>query len=153
MTCSSAAAGASRRVAMPWLDRLALGASAACLFHCLFLPLLLAASPALTRMLDLPEAFHIYAFLAAVPISALAMRSGYARHGLLLPASLGLAGIAMLGIGALAGLSGLLETGVTLVGSVLLALAHIRNWQLRSLAHRRATQFSNDNHQGVFDAL
>lgn len=120
-----------RSAAMPWPDRLAIGASAGCLVHCLFLPLLIAAMPAATQALDVPEAFHLFAFATAVPVSAFAMRRGYSRHGLLLPAALGLSGLALLGVGALAGLRGAFETGFTLAGSTVLALAHLRNWQLR----------------------
>lgn len=115
----------------PWLDPLAIGASAACLAHCLLPPLLLAAFPAASRALDLPEAIHLWFLAAAVPISALAMIRGYRHHGVLLPAALGLLGLALLAVGALAGLHGLLETGFTLLGSLVLAGAHIRNWQLR----------------------
>ncbi len=118
--------------ASPVLDRLAIGASAACLAHCLLLPLLIAALPAASRMIELPETFHVYAFAAAVSISALAMRAGYLRHGLRLPAALGLTGLALLGTGALAGLEGLPEVGATLAGSTILTMAHLRNWQLSS---------------------
>ena len=121
-------------VAGPWPDRLAIGASAACLVHCLLLPLALAALPAAARALELPEAFHLYAFVAAAPISAFAMIMGYRHHGVLLPAALGLLGLALLGIGALAGLHGLLEAGFTLAGSTILALAHLRNWRLSRTA-------------------
>jgi hypothetical protein len=115
-----------------WLDRLAIGASAACLIHCLFLPIVVAVLPATSRILDVPEEAHIYVFLGAVPISALAMIRGYQLHGLPLPASLGILGLALLAVGALAQLEGVLEVGFTLAGSTFLAVAHIRNWQARS---------------------
>jgi hypothetical protein len=85
----------------PWLDRLAIGASAACLIHCLFLPILAAMLPATSRVLDVPEDAHIYVFIAAVPISALAMIRGYRHHGFPVPASLGILGLALLAVGAL----------------------------------------------------
>jgi MerC mercury resistance protein len=130
---------------MPWLDRLAIGASATCFVHCLLLPVALAALPTAAQTFQLGEDLHLYAFAAAVPISALAMRRGYRRHGLLLPAALGLGGLALLGVGALVGLRGALETGFTLAGSAVLALAHLRNWQLR----RRGSAPPRSPHQVI----
>jgi hypothetical protein len=59
------------------------------------------------------------------------MRSGYRSHGLVHPLLLGGLGLVFLGIGALAGFRLLAETGVTVLGSLLLALAHLRNWRLQ----------------------
>jgi len=115
----------------PWLDGLAIGASAACLVHCLLLPIVIAVLPAASRALDLPEELHIFVFAAALPTSALAMRRGYEHHGLLIPAAMGLIGLILLGFGALAHLEAMMETGFSLAGSIVLMLAHVRNWQLR----------------------
>ncbi len=123
-------AGRPMGVPVPWLDRLAIGASFACLAHCLIFPMLIAASPALAHMLDVPEAFHLYVLATTVPVSALAMARGFRRHGLWLPMGLGAVGLALLAFGALAGLPALYETGLTLGGSLILAIAHVRNWQL-----------------------
>ncbi len=114
----------------PWLDRLAIGASAACFAHCLMLPFLIAALPATARVLSLPEEAHLIAFAFAVPVSAWAVLRGYRHHGVMYPALLALTGLSLLGIGALAGLTPITETAVTVAGSVLLAGAHLRNWQL-----------------------
>jgi hypothetical protein len=114
-----------------WPDRLAIGASGACLVHCLALPLLIAGFPAASQFLALPEAFHLLAVAAAVPVSAWAMIRGYRHHGLLLPASLGFLGLVLLGAGALSGAEEMLETGLSVAGSLVLAFAHLRNWQLR----------------------
>jgi len=124
---------APRRKTRPtlWLDGLAIGTSAACLVHCLLLPIAIAVLPAASRALDLPEELHIFAFAAALPTSALAMRKGYRHHGLLIPAGMGLIGLILLGFGALAHLGALMESGFSLTGSILLMLAHVRNWQLR----------------------
>jgi hypothetical protein len=37
----------------------------------------------------------------------------------------------LIGFGALSGLAPIAETGVTVMGSLILAFAHIRNWALR----------------------
>lgn len=134
--------------AMPWPDRLAIGTSAACLVHCLLLPLLIAALPSASRALELPEALHLYAFAAAVPISVLAILRGYRHHGLLLPAGLGLTGLTLLGFGALVGRHGLVEIGSTLVGSTVLGLAHLHNWQLRYRPSRSAPSCKSRRRHG-----
>lgn len=119
-----------------WLDAAAIGASAACLVHCLALPLLFAALPAASYLLQLPESFHLGAFLFAIPASALAMSAGYRRHGAMLPGGFGAVGLILIGAGALGGFELMLETGVTVVGSVLLAVGHVGNWRLRARALR-----------------
>lgn len=116
------------------LDGLAIGASAACLVHCLLLPILIAVLPAASEYLGVPESFHTATFLFAVPASALAMRTGYRHHGIVLPAALALVGLVLLGVGALAGFRLFLETGVSVVGSLILAIGHLENWRLREKA-------------------
>ncbi|WP_326525465.1 MerC domain-containing protein [Sphingomonas sp.] len=132
MSISSTAARAGRRArgSMPIFDRLAIGASCACLAHCLLLPLLIAAGPALAQLLDVPESFHLLAFGMVVPISAVAMLRGFRRHGIWLPIGLSVASLACLGIGAAAGLPALYETGLSVGGSLVLAIGHIINWRL-----------------------
>jgi len=127
-----------------WVDAAAIAASAACLIHCLMLPLLFAALPAASRLLDLPEAFHLWTFMFAVPASGLAMFSGYRHHGALLPALAGAIGLILIGAGALAGFELLVETGVTVLGSLLLGVGHIANWRLRARALRSSVRSCND---------
>lgn len=110
---------------------LPIGASAVCLAHCLMLPLLFALVPAASHLFAVPEAFHIGAFVLAIPISVLAMRTGYRHHGFVHPVLLGLFGLILLGVGAFGGLRLLAETGFTVTGSVLLAIGHLSNWRLR----------------------
>ena len=117
-----------------WLDLAAIGASTACLIHCLLLPLLFAALPALSLLIDVPESFHAAAFAFALPASALAMIAGYKHHGAMHPIGMAAAGLLLIGTGAFAGLRLILETGLSVAGSLLLAAAHIRNWRLRKAA-------------------
>ena len=113
------------------LDAFTIGASGVCLVHCLLLPLLVAAAPSLSRLVRVPEEFHVLAFALAVPASAFALSGGYRRHGVILPVFVASAGLLLIGIGALGGLQVALETGVSVVGSVLLAIGHLVNWRLR----------------------
>lgn len=114
-----------------WLERAAVSASFLCLLHCLALPLVLAALPALSSVLAIPESFHIWVLAFAVPASGAALWSGRARHGASWPLPLGMAGLAMLAIGAFAFGETRWETPVTTLGSLTLAAAHVVNWRLR----------------------
>lgn len=115
-----------------WFDGLAVGASAVCLVHCLALPLVIAALPALANVMQVPESFHLMMLALAVPISGFALVSGFKRHGAVLPTMIGGAGLVLLAIGALLLSKPAAETGVTVMGGLLLAGAHIKNWRLRS---------------------
>lgn len=118
------------------LDSAGMAASATCLAHCLLLPLLFALFPAVSSLLRVPEEVHVGAFLFAVPASGWAMLRGYRRHGTLLPVLLGVAGLTTLGFGALAGFRWMVETGLTVAGSLVLAGAHLLNWSLRQRVRR-----------------
>ncbi|RJF93331.1 MerC domain-containing protein [Sphingomonas cavernae] len=120
----------SRRRQRIW-DAAAIGASAICLIHCLALPVLIAALPALADLLHLPERFHLAALALALPMSALALAAGWRRHGLWLPLVTGILGLLLLGWGALGGHAVAAETGLTVVGSILLTVGHVANWRAR----------------------
>jgi hypothetical protein len=119
-----------------WVERAAVGASALCLIHCIGLPLLLAALPALSSFLPIPESFHVWVLAFAVPTSALALFTGRHHHRRAHPLMIGAAGLILLATGALFLLGGRWETPVTVLGSLCLALAHIANWRLRHSIHR-----------------
>jgi hypothetical protein len=126
-----------RRVA-DIIEGLAVGASFACLLHCLALPLLIAALPVLSSALPIPEDFHILALAFAVPATMAALFAGYRRHGLALPMLGGMAGLVLLALGALYWGETPLETPVTVLGSLAIAAAHLANWRLRRTAHMTA---------------
>lgn len=126
---------ASARVA-DWFERAAAGASLVCLIHCAGLPLLLAALPALSGLIAVPEDFHVWVLGFAVPASGVALVMGTWRHRAWVPLVTGCVGLALLATGALILLGGTFETPVTLAGSGLLVFAHIGNWRLRHRCHR-----------------
>lgn len=129
MRCGPPAAGAP---AFDWVERAAAGASLLCLIHCAGLPLLLAAMPALSRVLDLPESLHLWLLGFAVP----ALLLGFRQHRAWLPLALGAAGLALLTAGALLFDGGRLETVATVAGSLCLIAAHVGNWRRRHGGHR-----------------
>ncbi len=113
------------------LDKAALVGSCACLAHCLALPLLIAALPALSSVLTLPESVHLWVLAFAAPAAALALVAGHARHRALGPLLVGVVGLSLLAAGALLLEEGRMETVVTVAGSLALASAHVANWRLR----------------------
>jgi len=119
-----------------WIERAAVGASALCLIHCIGLPLLLAALPALSSLLPIPESFHVWVLAFAVPSSALALFAGRHHHRRAYPLMIGATGLVLLATGALVLLGGRWEAPVTIIGSLCLACAHIANWRLRHSSHR-----------------
>jgi hypothetical protein len=113
------------------LDGAAIGLSMACLVHCLGLPMLFALLPAAAGAFSPPEWVHLLAFLLAVPASAAAMTAGFRHHGTWLPIGFGVTGLGLLALGLLSEASEVLETGLTVSGSVMLAIGHLANWRRR----------------------
>jgi hypothetical protein len=117
------------------IEALAIGATVACLVHCLALPLLIAAIPVLATVMPLPGNFHVVALLLAVPATAGALFAGYRRHRLARPLVAGTLGLTLLAVAALAWHATPLEVPMTVVGSLLIAAAHLANWRYRREAH------------------
>jgi hypothetical protein len=113
------------------IEALAIGATAACLVHCLVLPLLVAAVPLLASVLPIPAHFHLIALLLAIPATAGALFAGYRRHRLATPLVTGTAGLTLLALAALTWDATPLEVPVTVIGSLLIAAAHLANWRYR----------------------
>jgi hypothetical protein len=111
-----------------WADRVAIGTSIACLLHCVGLPLIVAALPALSVVV--PESFHLWVLAVAIPLALVALWQGRARHRRRWPLIVGVAGLTLLAAGALA-FDHDSEVPATVAGSLVLALAHISNWRLR----------------------
>ncbi|MGC4251377.1 MAG: MerC domain-containing protein [Sphingobium sp.] len=114
-----------------WLDRFAVTASMACLVHCLVLPILLAALPAIADRIDPGESFHALILSFAVPTSGWALAMGTKRTRLLWPLIAGCLGLVFMAIGILFSGNDIAETAITVCGSILLAIAHIGNWRAR----------------------
>jgi MerC mercury resistance protein len=114
-----------------WFDGFGVGASVLCLVHCLALPLLIAALPAIAERLDLGEGFHLGVLLFAIPTSTFALIEGWRRHRGVAPLFVGGAGLALMAAGLAFESWVAMETGVTVAGSLLLAGAHVSNWRRR----------------------
>lgn len=112
------------------LDGLAMFASFACMVHCLALPFVLAALPVLSGTLFAGEGFHLAVLLFAVPTSGLALWAAMRRSNNRACLLAGIAGLALVALG-LAMPTETAEKAVTVVGSLLLAGAHLLNWRAR----------------------
>lgn len=112
------------------LDRFAIGLSSLCLVHCLATPLVLLVLPALSLGFALPDSFHTWMLLTAIPVSILALRSGHRHHRQILPAIAAFTGLSLLGCGALVIATAKLELLVTVAGALCLAGAHYWNARL-----------------------
>lgn len=120
------------------LDGVGICASALCMFHCLALPLVLAALPSVATRFAPGEAFHWILLGCAIPTSALALVGGWRRHRAPAPMIVGAIGLLLLVVGVAVPWREAFETGLTLAGSLCLASAHIANWRQRRLPGRRA---------------
>ena len=117
------------------VEGIAVGATIACLIHCLALPLLIAALPVLSSVLPIPENFHLIALGLAIPATAGALFAGYRRHRLAAPLIAGTIGLTLLALGAIHWGETPLETPVTVLGSLAIAAAHVANWRFRRARH------------------
>ncbi|QTD56887.1 MerC domain-containing protein [Parasphingorhabdus cellanae] len=113
------------------LESLALLLSGLCLFHCLGLPLLLIAIPALAAVLTVPESVHFYLVITALPLSVIVLVLGRRQHKSFIPLAMGIIGLLFM-TAALTEQYRSDEITLTVIGATILALAHIINWKRRS---------------------
>jgi hypothetical protein len=111
-----------------WLDGAAVGLSGLCLLHCLALPFFVGALPMLMPFSE--SHLHAQMLFVAVPLSAVAIGLGYARHRNARVLFAALAGMSLLVVGATVahGSLGLVADRLfTVSGSLVLAAAHLWN--------------------------
>jgi hypothetical protein len=115
------------------LDTVGIAGSAICLVHCLAGPLLLLVAPLLPTLRVDDRLFHQVMLFVVVPVSGTALLIGCRAHRDLPTLFLGVLGMAMLVLAATAlhatlGTSG--ERNLTVIASLLLGIAHVRNFSL-----------------------
>ena len=113
------------------LDGFAMCASALCMVHCLAVPVLVAALPALVTWFHPGEHFHWAVLAFAVPTSALALISGWRAHRAVVPVIFGALGLILMTLGVVFAAREAIETALSVSGSVSLAFGHFANWQTR----------------------
>ncbi|PTQ11682.1 hypothetical protein CLG96_08685 [Sphingomonas oleivorans] len=107
------------------LDRLAIGVSGLCILHCLASIVLVAALTSAGGALLNPHIHEIGLVLATI-LAGAALGIGVARHRRWLPALTGGIGISLMA-GALTVAHGAAETGLTMAGVAMVAIAHLLN--------------------------
>jgi hypothetical protein len=123
----------------PIADRTAIALSALCVVHCLLLPVAIAMLPALAALGLDNEAFHGWMVVVVLPVSAIALVMGCRRHGRPGMLALGSMGLVILILAVVAGHEVLGETGerlTTVLGALLIAFSHYRNFILCQRAER-----------------
>lgn len=118
-----------------WVERAAMTAALLCLVHCLALPLLFAALPAVGLFLSLPENLHVWLLAFALPTSLFALVVGIIKHANPFPLLIGVVGLVLIALGAFTLARSSAETAITVIGSLCLAAAHLGNWRLRHSSH------------------
>lgn len=117
------------------LDRAAICLSAACLAHCLAVPLLLVIAPWLALGVLGEEWFHLVLVALVVPLSLLAFKLGHLQHGRRGMLGPGLAGLALVALAAILEFAHIFShevaAALTSVGGVLLIFGHWRNLRAR----------------------
>lgn len=117
------------------LDGVAATLSSLCLLHCLLLPVGLGLAPVVSGLSDDvlhgPGWVHWALLALAAPVSVYALWRGVEVHGDGRPWKLALLGFLLMGAGALAHDTGPMEQVLTVVGGLVVALAHWRNWKAR----------------------
>jgi hypothetical protein len=113
------------------LEALGIGASIACLAHCLLMPVIIALVPLLSVAVPLPETFHLVALVLAIPATMVALYLGWRRHRLAGPLAGGLGGLALLAAAVLMWHGTAAETILSVLGCAAITAAHAANWRLR----------------------
>lgn len=123
----------------PWFDRLGAFVSSLCALHCAGMGLLFVFVPGLwLRRQQWPVDLTWLLYLewamatAALVLAGLAFRQGWVRHRHFLPATLGMIGLGLMGLGMFTSLHWrpLWGSAVVLAGGLLLTSGHLLNLRL-----------------------
>ena len=114
-------------------DKFAMGLSLACVLHCFFVPSFLILTSGMLSVSLNNEFVHKLLVLVAVPISSFALIKGYKYHKTFSFLTFGILGLVTLILAVVLGesnLGELGEKGLTLLGSILVAYSHFKNYKL-----------------------
>jgi hypothetical protein len=117
-------------------DGLAISLSVLCILHCLLIPVMVIALPTLSSFFFTDEAFHIWMVVAVIPVSALALYSGWKKHLVFQVALVGVIGLLIISCATFLGheyLSEYWERFLTVIGTIIITSSHIWNYYLRKV--------------------
>ncbi len=115
-----------------WLDRWGIVISSICLVHCLALPVLIALLPAVAPLLPPDNWVHPVLIGMALPVTGWALVRGYRLHREWRAVALGVVGLGLIGGGVLLDAVPLAAAGLTVIGGLFVAAAHLLNWRAHS---------------------
>ena len=127
-------------IAGKFRDRLAIVISALCVLQCLFLPFVVTFLPFLDMWWLSDAVLHPILLALVVPLTFYALLPARAKHGSNVPLKLAIPGLMMLFAGVFMEQT-TAEKVLTVVGAVLLAIAHLKNIML-SRKNRRTEQLA-----------
>jgi hypothetical protein len=113
----------------PWLDRAAILLSGLCVVHCIATTLAVLLLASVGAVLLDPR-IHEIGLMLAILVGAIALGAGFRAHGSPAPLVIGLCGLSLMALGV-ALPEGVAETGATVVGVSILAVAHLLNQRAR----------------------
>ncbi|WP_293620732.1 MerC domain-containing protein [Salinisphaera sp.] len=120
------------------LDKAAVVLSGLCLVHCLALPVVVALFPVFGFTVVEHGTFHQLILIVVIPTTVVALGAGYRRHRRhVVPffGTLGVLALVMAAFGAHALGADMLERATTVVGGLLIAVAHIQNFRYARAGH------------------
>lgn len=110
-------------------DYTSLSLAGICAIHCFLTPVALIFFPVVGSTLLFEELFHELILFLVIPASVVAMFLGCRRHKDFSVIMLGFVGLYFLIIGAFAA-TGYVESILTLIGALIMASGHLRNFRL-----------------------
>ena len=113
-------------------DKIAIGISIACVIHCFLVPSFIIFFPAFISIELDNELVHYLMLFFVFPISMIALSNGVKNHKKFSFFFIGMIGLFILICAVLIGESNLGETGekaLTLIGSIILSIAHFKNFK------------------------
>lgn len=117
----------------PISDKASIGLSLLCAIHCLALPVAVTLLPSIAALGFADESFHTWLVIVVIPLSAFALTIGCRKHRQSAVLFIGVLGLLFLCMGPVLGhevLSESQERALTLIGALLVAASHVKNFLL-----------------------
>ena len=125
------------------IDKAAIGLSMLCIAHCLLTPIAIIMLPALGATFLGDEIFHYALLFVVIPISMFSLGIGCRKHGRREILLFGLVGISIMSLILIIGedvLGELGESMLTILGALIVAFAHVRNFRACQNIHCSTTE-------------
>ena len=125
------------------MDKAAIGLSMLCIAHCLLTPIAIVMLPTLGATFLDDERFHYALLFLVIPTSIFSLALGCRKHGRREILLFGLVGISIMSLILIIGedvLGELGESMLTILGALIVAFAHVRNFRACQNIHCSTTE-------------